>query len=125
MNKLGFYVENTTVPYLRDAFTKALPPVLLIHAGDRGLLREIRNTLSPNTFVIGRIFVDLPQQTAWLTGGDPEGAGRTLADKIIGYDFQLAREKGAGGRLLIDAWTPPRWLNTMRSIAFRSPSWNE
>ena len=104
MNKLGFYVENTTVPFLRDAFTKVRPPVLLIHLGDRGLLREIRNTLSPDTFVIGRIFVDLPRQTAWLTGGNPEGAGRTLAEEIINYDFQLAKEKGANGRLLIDAW---------------------
>ena len=104
MNKLGFYVENTTVPFLREAFAKVRPPVLLIHLGDRGLLREIRNTLSPETFVIGRMFVDLPQQTAWLTGGDPEGAGRGLAEKIINYDFQLAKEKGVNGRLLIDAW---------------------
>ena len=50
------------VQFLRDAFTKVKPPVLLVHAQDRGLLREIRNTLSPDTFVIGRIFVDLPQQ---------------------------------------------------------------
>lgn len=104
MNKLGFYVENTTVQFLRDAFAKVQPPVLLIHAGDRGLLRDIRNMLSPDTFVIGRLFVDLPQQTAWLTGGDPEGAGRSFAEKIIDYDFQLAREKSANGRLLIDAW---------------------
>lgn len=104
MNKLGFYVENTTVQFLRDAFAKVQPPVLLIHAGDRGLLRDIRNTLSPETFVIGRLFVDLPQQTAWLTSGDPEGAGRSFAQRIIDYDFQLAREKGANGRLLIDAW---------------------
>jgi len=104
MNKLGFYVENTTVQFLREAFAKVQPPVLLIHAGDRGLLRDIRNTLSPEAFVIGRLFVDLPQQTAWLTGGDPEGAGRSFAQRIIEYDFQLAKEKGANGRLLIDAW---------------------
>ena len=104
MNKLGFYIENTTVQFLRDGLAKVQPPVLLIHAGDRGLLRDIRNTLSPETFVIGRLFVDLPQQTAWLTGGNPEGAGRSFAERIIDYDFQLAREKGANGRLLIDAW---------------------
>ena len=104
MNKLGFYIENTTVQFLRDALAKVQPPVLLIHAGDRGLLRDIRNTLSPETFVIGRLFVDLPQQTAWLTGGNPEGAGRSFAERIIDYDFQLAREKGANGRQLIDAW---------------------
>ena len=33
MNKLGFYVENTTVQYLRDALRKVLPPTVLIHAG--------------------------------------------------------------------------------------------
>jgi hypothetical protein len=62
MNKLGFYVENTTVPFLRDAFVKVKPPVLLIHAQDRGLLREIRNTLSPDTFVTGRLYVTLFQE---------------------------------------------------------------
>ena len=51
MNKLGFYVENTTVPFLRDALRKVLPPAMLIHAGDRGLLREIRAGLSPDTFI--------------------------------------------------------------------------
>ncbi len=104
MNKLGFYIENTTVPFMRDALVKVKPPVLLIHAGDRGLLREIRSGLSPDSFVVGRIFVDPPQQDAWLTGGDPEGAGRAFADRIAGYDFQLAKERGANGRLLIDAW---------------------
>lgn len=104
MNKLGFYVENTTVPFLRDAFSKVKPPVLLVHAQDRGLLREIRNTLSPDTFIIGRIFVDLPQQNAWLTSGDPEGAGRGFAERIINYDFGFAKEKGSNGRLLFDAW---------------------
>lgn len=104
MNKLGFYVENTTVQFLRDAFVKAKPPILLIHAQDRGLLRDIRNTLSPDTFVIGRIFVDLPQQNAWLTGGDPEGAGRIFAERIINYDFGFAKETGNNGRLLFDAW---------------------
>jgi hypothetical protein len=104
VNKLGFYVENTTIQFLRDAFVKVKPPVLLIHAGDRGLLREIRNTLSPDTFVIGRLFIDLPQQQAMLTGGNPEGEGRALAERILNYDFGLAKERGASGRLLIDAW---------------------
>lgn len=104
MNKLGFYIENTTVQFLRDALTKVQPPVILIHAGDRGLLREIRNTLSPDAFVIGRIFIDLPQQQGMLTGGNPEGEGRAFAERIINFDFGLAKEKGNNGRLLIDAW---------------------
>ena len=104
MNKLGFYVENTTVQYLRDALRNVLPPVMLIHAGDRGLLREIRAGLSPNTFVIGRLFVDQSQQNAWLDSGDPAAAGRSCAEQIINYDFNLAKERGQNGRLLIDAW---------------------
>ena len=104
MNKLGFYVENTTVQYLRDALRKVLPPTVLIHAVDRGLLREIRAGLSPNTFMIGRLFVDQSQQTAWLDSGDPAAAGRAFAEQIINYDFNLAKERGQNGRLLIDAW---------------------
>ncbi len=104
MNKLGFYIENTTVQFLRDALRQVKPPTILIHAGDRGLLREIRRELSPDSFVIGRIFVELQEQVAWLESGDPAGRGRAFADRIINYDFGLATEKGANGRLLIDAW---------------------
>lgn len=104
MNKLGFYVENTTVPFLRDALRQVQPPTMLLHAGDRGLLREIRAGLSPDTFIIGRMFVDLPQQNAWLAGSDPEGRGRGFAETILQYDFGYARERGQNGRLLIDAW---------------------
>jgi hypothetical protein len=104
MNKLGFYIENTTVSFLRDALREVKPPTILIHAGDRGLLREIRQSLSPDSFVIGRLFVDLGQQTAWLDSPDPAARGRELADRIINYDFGLASERGANGRLLIDAW---------------------
>ena len=104
MNKLGFYVENSTVPYLRDALRKVLPPAMLIHVGDRGLLQEIRAGLSPSTFVIGRLFVDQSLQNAWLDSGDPAAAGRSFAEQIINYDFSLAKERGQNGRLLIDAW---------------------
>lgn len=104
MNKLGFYIENTTVQYLRDALRKVQPPTVLIHAGDRGLLREIRSGLSPNTFMVGRMFVNQAQQTAWLSSGDPAAHGRAFAEQIIRYDFGLAKERGANGRLLIDAW---------------------
>lgn len=104
MNKLGFYIENTTVPFLRDALRQVKPPVILIHAGDRGLLRDIRRELSPDSFVIGRIFVELAEQTAWLDSPDPEAPARAFADRILNFDFGLATEKGANGRLLIDAW---------------------
>ncbi len=50
------------------------------------------------------MYVTPAEQSAWLTGGDPEGAGRAFAERIINYDFQLAKEKGTNGRLLVDAW---------------------
>ena len=68
---------------------------MLIHAGDRTLLQQIRSELSPDTFVIGRLFVSLAEQTAWLTGSDPDGAGTAFADRIINYDFQLPSSEEA------------------------------
>lgn len=103
MNRLGFYIENTVTPFLREAIREVQPPTILIHAQDRGLLRDIRATLSPNSFVIGRLFVEQQQQTAWLDSADPAAEGRAYAERILAYDFGLATEK-ANGRLLIDAW---------------------
>lgn len=104
MHKLGFYIENSTVQFLREALCQAKPPTILIHAGDRGLLRDIRREFSPDSFIIGRIFVELQQQMAWLDSSDPERHGREFADTILNFDFGLATEKGANDRLLIDAW---------------------
>lgn len=103
MNRLGFYIENTVTQFLRDAIREVKPPTILIHAQDRGLLREIRTTLSPNSFVVGRLYVDLAQQSAWLDSADPAAMGRAYAELVLAYDFGLATEK-ANGRLLIDAW---------------------
>jgi hypothetical protein len=75
-----------------------------MHAGDRGLMRDIRRGLSPDSFIVGRIFVELQEQEAWLDSGDPEGRGRAFADKILNFDYGYATERGANGRLLIDAW---------------------
>ncbi len=104
MHKLGFYVEQTTVPFMRDALRQVKPPVILLHAQDRGLLHEIRRELSPDSFVIGRIFKETSVQDAWLDSVDPAARGKEFAEEIIRYDFGLAKEKGANGRLLIDAW---------------------
>ncbi|HHB90711.1 MAG TPA: N-acetylmuramoyl-L-alanine amidase [Anaerolineae bacterium] len=104
MNKLGFYIENTTVRWLREALRQVKPPVILIHAQDRGLLRDIRRELSPDSFIIGRLFKTPQQQHFWLDSGEPERYGREFAEEIINYDFQLAKEVGENGRLLIDAW---------------------
>lgn len=103
MNKLGFYIENTLVPGLREAIRDVKPPTILIHAKDRGLLREIRESLSPSSYVVGRLFVEQQQQTAWLDSTDPAAAGRAFAEQIFSYDFGLATEK-VNGRLLFDAW---------------------
>ena len=104
MNKLGFYIERSTVEFMRDALRAVKPPVILFHAGDRGLLQEIRRDLSPDSFIIGRMFVEGVQQDAWLDDPDPEGRGRAFADQILNYDFGYATERGANGRLLVDAW---------------------
>ncbi|HFQ95770.1 MAG TPA: hypothetical protein ENK30_04275 [Anaerolineae bacterium] len=104
MNRLGFYIENTTVRWLREALRQVKPPVILIHAQDRGLLRDIRRELSPDSFIVGRLYKTPQQQQAWLDSGEPERYGREFAEEIIYYDFQLAKEVGENGRLLIDAW---------------------
>ena len=104
MNKLGFYVEKSTVEFLRDALSQVKPPTILWHVGDRGLLQEIRSGRAPNAFIIGRWPLDLGEQEAMLDSPDPDARGRELADRIIGYYFGYAFEKGANGRLLIDAW---------------------
>ena len=77
MNKLGFYIENTLVPGLREAIRDVKPPTILIHAKDRGLLREIRESLSPNSYVVGRMFVE-QQAPVDLFGRQPEVVGEDL-----------------------------------------------
>lgn len=103
MNKLGFYIENSTVPGLRDALRQVKPPTILFHAGDRTLLQEIRRDISPDSFIIGRFVVSAQEQEQWLDSSDPDAAGTAYADKILNYDFQYATER-VNGRLLVDAW---------------------
>jgi hypothetical protein len=67
-------------------------------------LREIRQFRSPQSFIVGRMFVDLAQQVAWLDSSNPEARGRDYANTILGYDFGYATERDAGNRLLVDAW---------------------
>lgn len=103
MNKLGFYIEVSTVEFLREALAEVKPPVILFHRGDRGLLQEIRRGLSPDSFIIGRWPLDTSTQDAMLDSSDPAAAGRQLADQILSYDFGYATER-VNGRLLVDAW---------------------
>ena len=60
MNKLGFYAQVTTgIPGLVEAIRDVKPPTLLTHANDRGLLQAIRRDLSPDTFIVGRLHLDV------------------------------------------------------------------
>lgn len=103
MNKLGFYIEVSTRQWIPEALVEAKPPTILWHAGDRGKLQEIRNWRSPDSFIIGRMYLTNQEQDAMLDSADPAAAGRSLADRILNYDYGYATEK-VNGRLLIDAW---------------------
>ncbi|MFZ2615780.1 MAG: hypothetical protein WA077_07320, partial [Anaerolineae bacterium] len=87
MNKLGFYIQVSTGPWIREALAEVKPPTILWHAGDRGKLQEIRRGLSPDSFIIGRWFVENQEQDAMLRSADPAAAGRSLADRILNYDM--------------------------------------
>lgn len=103
MNKLGFYIEVSTRQWISEALVEAKPPTILWHAGDRGKLQEIRRWRSPDSFIIGRIYLENQEQDAMLKSADPAAEGRKLADRILGYDYGYATEK-VNDRLLIDAW---------------------
>lgn len=103
MNKLGFYVQVSTTPGLREAINQVQPPTILWHAGDRGFLQEIRKHRSPGSFVIGRWYLDQNEQRSILESSDPAQAGRNFAQKILTFDLGYATER-VEGRLLVDAW---------------------
>ena len=103
MNKLGFYVEDSTRQWIPEALVEAKPPTILWHAGDRGKLQEIRRWRSPDSFIIGRVYLENQEQDAMLRSADPAAEGRKLADRILNYDYGYATER-ANDRLLIDAW---------------------
>ena len=104
MNKLGFYVHVSTIPGLVEAIQAVQPPVLLCHADNRGLLRDMRRGWSPNTFVIGRLFLTPSQQDNILAQPNAEEQGRAFAEQVLRHDFEMARERTSDGRLLLDAW---------------------
>jgi hypothetical protein len=121
MNKLGYYIQATVgIPGLVEAIREVRPPTLLTHANDRGLLQTIRRDLSPETFVVGRLHLDVHDQDVWLAGdGERAGrgewldddaarsSGRAFAERVLDHDFGMATERypnEPGGRLLIDVW---------------------
>jgi WD40 repeat protein len=104
-NKLGFFIGTPAVPLLSEVIRDVRPPLIVVANPDPMFLRSIRNDLSPDSFVVGRLFVDWPQQAAWLDGDDPEAGGRELAERILEWNGKLATERGANGRFLVDAWS--------------------
>ena len=106
-NKLGFYLHlSLDQDGLWDAIQRVQPPVLLVHADtvNTTLLEEIRRFRAPNAYIIGRFYKDNHTQRQLLESADPARRGRELAEEILQYNFGLATRRGAGGRLLIDAW---------------------
>ena len=73
MNKLGFYIQRPDVEGLFDAMRDVRPPVMVVHAVNRGWLEDTRR-FSPDTFIVGRLFLDRGEQDAWLSGPDPGNA---------------------------------------------------
>src|SRR5690606_8849899 len=68
------------------------------------LLNEMRSFRAPNTFIVGRWYLTNDEQRAMHESGNPEGAGRSLAERILTHDFEKFRKRTGDGRLFIDAW---------------------
>lgn len=133
-NKLGFYLHSSQDDHgLWNLFQRIKPPVALIHLEFKNdmLLTQMREWRSPDTFVVGRLGLDGPEQQALLDDPDPEAAGQRLADRIFDYDrsFVLKRfPNEPSGRLLVDAWMSlnecvagPAWEDRPR----QSAAWRE
>ena len=82
MNMLGFYTKNFGATGVFEAIRDVRPPVLINELDDKGMLRRIRNELSPDTFVIGRFIIlrDLLHETS--SGRWRATAGAVVAAKI-------------------------------------------
>ncbi len=106
-NRLGFYIQSSSNEWgLWDAIGRVQPPVMLFHsdAANDMLLKEIRDFRAPNAWIVGRFYVTNDEQRAMLESGDPEGQGRSFAERILTYDFAKFTRRSSSGRLFIDAW---------------------
>ena len=123
-SKLGFYLHSSDDAKfgLASLIEGIKPPVILIHMDTKNddLLNQMRDWRSPDTFVVGRFYLDNAAQEQLLDGDDPEGAGRDLADRLYNQnpDFVRQRYPKDTGRLLVDAWMS---LNE----CVPGPSWEE
>ena len=58
---------------------KVQPLTILMHAGHYIQLDEIGRVLSPDSFVVGRMYIESHVQDEWLKDGKPEQHGQDLA----------------------------------------------
>lgn len=125
ISKLGFYVQKPNVSGLFDVMREIRPPVMVVHAVNRGWLEDTRR-FSPETFIVGRLFQERDQQDQWLSAPDSDNPGRKkwlgceaarqqgrrFAEQILSLDHPLALATWPYGgslddpntHLLVDAW---------------------
>jgi hypothetical protein len=125
MNKLGFYIQRPNVEGLFDAMRVVRPPVMVVQTVNRGWLEDTRR-FSPETFIVGRLFLDRLQQDQWLSVEDPDhpgqkrwldcpaatAQGRKFAEHLLAIDHPLVLAPwpynssldDSDNRLLVDAW---------------------
>jgi hypothetical protein len=125
MNKLGFYIQRPNVEGLFDAMRVVRPPVMVVQTVNRGWLEDTRR-FSPETFIVGRLFLDPRQQDQWLSVEDPDqpgksrwldcaaatAQGRRFAEHLLTIDHPLVLAPwpynssldDPNSGLLVDAW---------------------
>lgn len=124
--KLGFYLHSSDDARfgLSGLIEGIKPSVILIHMDTKNdmLLNEMRQFRSPDTFVIGRLYLENAEQERLLDRADPAEAGRELADRLYSQNPDFVRQRypkdDPSGRLLVDAWMS---LNE----CVPGPSWEE
>lgn len=109
-HKLGFYLHSSDDGKfgLSRLIEGIKPSVILIHMDTKNdlLLDEMRQWRSPDTFVVGRLYLENAEQEQLLDRPDPAQAGRELADRLYNTNpsFVGQRFPRDTGRLLVDAW---------------------
>jgi hypothetical protein len=125
MNKLGFYIQRPDVEGLFDAMRVVRPPTMVVQTVNRGWLEDTHR-FSPETFIVGRMFLergeqdqllsvedpDQPGKKRWLECSAAKAQGRKFAERILALDHPLALATWPYGgslddpnsRLLVDAW---------------------
>src|SRR5512139_2662067 len=103
MNKLSFYIQKPDVEGIFDAMRVVRPPTMIVQTVNRGWLEDTRR-FSPETFIVGRMFLERGEQDQMLSIEDPEwpgkkrwlectaakSQGRKFAERILALDHPLA-----------------------------------